>query len=301
MKIIVIGCVRFSHQALKQLLSMKNSAIEVIGVITRRQSKINSDFCSLEPLANANNIPCFVAEGNDQLPMARWLEEKSPDVIYCLGWSYLLKKEILNIPKLGVIGYHPAALPQNRGRHPIIWALALGLKQTASTFFLMDEGADSGDIISQRFVTIENTDDAGTLYQKLTDIALEQITEFTKQLATGTLTKYPQNHLHANYWRKRSVKDGEIDWRMSAEGIYNLVRALTHPYVGAHCMYKNEEVKIWKVQIVEDSTFTSNINNLEPGKVLKSDGTTIVVKCGDGAVQLIDHEFNDLPEEGSYL
>lgn len=301
MKIIVIGCVRFSHQVLKHLLSLQSSSIEVIGVITRRQSKINSDFCSLEPLADAHNIPCLIAEGNNQLPLARWLKEKSPDVIYCFGWSYLLKKEILTIPKLGVIGYHPAALPRNRGRHPIVWALALGLEQTASTFFLMNEGADSGDIISQRFVTIEKTDDAGTLYQKLTDIALEQITEFTKQLATGILTKCPQNNSHANHWRKRSIKDGEIDWRMSAEGIYNLVRALTHPYVGAHCMYNNVEVKIWKSEIVEDSAFASNIKNFEPGKVLKLDGTTVIVKCGDGAIKLIEHGFNDLPEEGSYL
>lgn len=301
MKIIVIGCVQYSHQVLKHLLSMQSSSIEVIGVITRRQSKFNSDFCSLEPLANEHNIPCFIAEGNNQLPMTRWLEEKRPDVIYCFGWSYLLKKEILTIPKLGVIGYHPAALPQNRGRHPIVWALALGLEETASTFFLMDEGADSGDIISQRFVRIDKTDDAGTLYHKLQGFALEQITEFTKQLSTGTLLRLSQNNSHVNHWRKRSIKDGEIDWRMHAEGIYNLVRALTHPYVGAHCMYNNTEVKIWKINIIEDAAFTSKIKNLEPGKILKSDDATIIVKCGDGAIKLIEHEFNDLPKEGSYL
>ncbi|MCM3596566.1 formyl transferase [Metabacillus idriensis] len=301
MKVIVIGCVQFSCQVLKQLLSIQSSAIEIIGVITRRQSKINSDFCSLEPLANANSIPCFIAEGNNQLSMASWLQDMKPDVIYCFGWSYLLKQEILSIPKLGVIGYHPAALPQNRGRHPIIWALSLGLEQTASTFFVMDEGADSGEIISQRFVAIEKTDDAGTLYQKLTETALVQIAEFTKNFAAGTIVKCPQNDSYANYWRKRSFKDGKIDWRMSAEGIYNLVRALTRPYPGAHCMFNDREVKIWKVKIVEDSAFISSIKNLEPGKVLKFGNSANVVKCGDGAVQLIEHEFNDLLKEGSYL
>lgn len=301
MKIVLIGCVQFSREVLRQLLLMNHSAIEVIGVITKKESKINADFCSLESLADENNIPCFIAKENEQHPMAKWLKEKRPDVIYCMGWSYLLKKEILDIPKIGVIGYHPAALPQNRGRHPIIWSLALGLQQTASTFFFMDEGADSGDIVSQRFVTIKKNDDASTLYEKLTHTALEQITEFTTELATGTVKKYPQNHAQANYWRKRSIKDGEIDWRMSADGIYNLVRALTRPYVGAHCFYKGKEVKIWKVTIVEHAALTTNIKNLEPGKVLKSDGVTITVKCGDGAIQLIEHEFPDLPEEGDYL
>ena len=58
-----------------------------------------------------------------------------PDLIICVGWSQILKSEILNIPKLGVIGFHPSKLPENRGKHPIIWSLVLGKKETASTFF----------------------------------------------------------------------------------------------------------------------------------------------------------------------
>ena len=58
-----------------------------------------------------------------------------PDIIFCFGWSRLIKEELLKIPKKGVVGYHPAMLPKNRGRHPLIWALALGIKTTGSTFF----------------------------------------------------------------------------------------------------------------------------------------------------------------------
>jgi len=64
--------------------------------------------------------------------------------------SSLLKKELLSLPPNGVLGYHPAKLPQNRGRHPLIWSLVLGLEESASTFYFMDEGADSGDILSQK-------------------------------------------------------------------------------------------------------------------------------------------------------
>ena len=85
---------------------------------------------------------------------------------------------MLTLPSLGLVGYHPALLPQNRGRHPIIWALALGLEETGSTFFFMDEGADTGDILSQRRVPITPEDDAGTLYDKLTTTALDQINAF---------------------------------------------------------------------------------------------------------------------------
>ena len=63
-----------------------------------------------------------------------FITEKSPDVIYCFGWSHILSKKILKLPPYGVVGFHPAELPNNRGRHPIVWALFLGLKKTASTF-----------------------------------------------------------------------------------------------------------------------------------------------------------------------
>ena len=80
----------------------------------------------------------------------KWIQDLNPDLIFCLGWSSLLKRSTLDIPKFGVIGYHPSLLPKNKGRHPIIWALALGLKETGSTFFLMNEGVDTGKIINQK-------------------------------------------------------------------------------------------------------------------------------------------------------
>ena len=89
----------------------------------------------------------------------------------------------MDLPLLGVIGFHPAALPANRGRDPIIWALVLGLQETASTFFFMDEGADSGDIISQEYLIITDSDDAGILYEKITQTALKQLREFVPRLA----------------------------------------------------------------------------------------------------------------------
>jgi methionyl-tRNA formyltransferase len=197
---------------------------------------------------------------------------------------------------MGVVGYHPAALPQNRGRHPIIWALALGLEQTASTFFLMDENADSGDILSQVPVSIDPHDDAGDLYQKLTDTALTQLQELTTAMAAGNAKRTPQDHSRANYWRKRSASDGRIDWRMPATGIHNLIRSLARPYPGAHCDYEGKAIRIWRAK-----PHNAAQANLEPGKVIKVRLRNIFVKCGDGAVELIEHDFDPIPPEGSYL
>lgn len=296
MKIVFIGCVEFSYHALKSLLLI--DGVEVVGVITREESKINSDFYSLYETAQKNEIPCLIVSGNDQEKMRCWILGLKPDIIYCFGWSYLLSKDILVSAPMGVIGYHPAALPQNRGRHPIIWALALGLKNTASTFFFMDEGADSGDIISQRPVSINEDDDAERLYRKLILVALEQIPEFTMQLMARTYERIKQNHAKANYWRKRGKNDGSIDWRMTNTDIYNLIRALGKPYVGAHCLYKGLEVKVWKAELVNTENMFANI---EPGKILKTERNIIDVKCGQGIIRILEHEFPEIPREGCYL
>lgn len=294
MKAVFIGCVEFSHGLFKQLLD--RDEIDITGVVTRSASSFNADFQSLEPVAHNAGIPVLNVDGNDKAGMADWIADKNPEVIFCFGWSYLLGPEILSIPEHGVIGYHPALLPRNRGRHPIIWALALGLSETGSSFFIMDEGADSGDIVSQRRIAIGDTDDARSLYKKLQDAALEQLDEITDGLLSGILQRIPQDPTLASYWRKRSKRDGEIDWRMPAQGIFNLVRALTHPYVGAHCVNGDREYKVWRA-----ATAYAPDADLEPGRVLAVDGGAITVKCGDGAVTLIEHEISDFPETGACL
>jgi methionyl-tRNA formyltransferase len=105
----------------------------------------------------------------------------------------LIKKELLELAPMGIVGYHPAKLPENRGRHPLIWALFLGMKQSASTFFFMDEGADSGDILSQVDFEILENDDARSLYNKVIDIALLQIEDFLPKLQNKTYDRIKQD------------------------------------------------------------------------------------------------------------
>ena len=296
MKIVFIGTVDFSYQALKALII---NGFDIVGVITKKKSDFNADFCDLTPLTEKYHIPTLFRKKDNEEEIISFLKEKNPDVIYCFGWSQILPAEILSIPKFGVVGFHPAELPNNRGRHPLIWAIFLGLKRTASTFFIMDEGADTGDIISQEIVTIEESDTAATLYKKITEVAVKQMIYFSKEfeLKAENIKKIKQDITAGNSWRKRGKIDGQIDFRMSSEAIYNLVRALTHPYVGAHLILSDEkEVKIWKV--IKKSC---NFANCEPGKVLDIEGNKILVKTYDGAIQIVEHEFLELPKKGQYL
>ena len=281
MKILFIGCVEFSASALKLLLSMNAN---IIGVCTTKSSTFNSDHCDLSDIALSHDVPTRITTNLSDSSHIEWIEDLSPDIIFCFGWSKLLPSSILSIPPMGILGFHPSSLPANRGRHPLIWALILGLKSTSSTFFFMDAGADSGDILSQKDVKILDSDYAIDLYQKVTQTALKQIREFYPLLLTQSFVRTPQDHSISNIWRKRSSSDGIIDWRMSAKSIYNLVRGLSRPYVGAHFLYRGDPVKVWKTKIGDCRS-----DNIEPGKILsRPDDSSIHIKAGSGSIILLE-------------
>jgi methionyl-tRNA formyltransferase len=293
-RIVLIGAVKFSEAVLSELGQL--DAADVVGVCTLESSAANADHVDLTEYCNAHGIPVRYAPDINDERIVRWIRGLDPQVVCCVGWSRLIGDELLGVAPLGVIGYHPAALPANRGRHPLIWALALGLEETGSTFFFMDEGADSGDIISQRAIPIYDHDDAGSLYDRITEIALNQIREWVPLLAASACSQTPQDHSKSNSWRKRGASDGEIDWRMPADAIRNLVRALARPYVGAHFVQSGDIYSVWRVEVVREPA-----PNIEPGKVIRVTSEGVVVKAGIDAVLLVQTEPELYIAEGEYL
>jgi methionyl-tRNA formyltransferase len=160
----------------------------------------------------------------------------------------------------------------------------------------MNSGADSGDIVSQVKVEISIDDDASSLYDKVSRVAISQLNELVPRLRTGKIQIQKQNESVANTWRKRGYSDGLIDWRMSATTIHNLVRGLSAPYPGAHFLYEGREIKVWKTAIYSPSSA-----NIEPGKVLATTEIGPIVKCGIDAVCLVETDPEFMPAEGDYL
>lgn len=294
MRILFIGCVESSFRLLSELIDNKK---DIVGVITKEKSNFNNDYMDLKPICDKKGIRChYVANINDA-DSIEFINSVSPDIGYCFGWSQLIKQEIIDLFPMGVVGFHPAELPHNRGRHPIIWALALGLSETASSFFMINAGADEGDIVLQYKVEISYEDDARTLYDKILNVAARQEIEFTDAFENGSVRLIPQDISKGNSWRKRGKMDGKIDWRMPSRGIYNLVRSLTHPYIGAHFTIGENEYKVWKVEEID----VDDMDNIEPGKVLVvNKDATVDIKTGTGAIRLIDFDKVDI-KTGDYL
>ena len=290
-----IGCVSSSQMGLETLL--KVSGIKICAVITAEKKIEISDYADLSPICLKHKIPMHFEDSSNKNLSRDFLASYNLDIIFCIGWSRLLSNDILSLTPHGVVGFHPAALPSNRGRHPIIWSLVLGLKDTASTFFLMDEGADTGPILSQVPIKISDSDNSSTLYQKILKVAKEQILDIALDLVNGNLNSKEQDHSGANNWRKRNEKDGLIDFRMSAQSIYNLIRALAPPYPGAEFHYKGSMIKV-----LESVPVFDGVNeNFEPGKVLdKKKGDILVKTEGSSAIWLIGIENKNI-SLGDYL
>jgi len=292
MRIVFVGSVLFSRSMLELLVS---EGANIVGVITRKNSSFNADYTDISDIAIRKNIPYTYVDNINGPSCITWVEQLIPDVIFCFGWSFLIKKPFLSIAPMGVIGFHPTLLPLNRGRHPLIWAKALGLNKSGTTFFFMDEGADTGDILDQMSFDIYFEDDALSLYNKMISNATIQVKNFLPKLQSRTFQRRKQIG-QGNNWRKRDRLDGLIDFRMSSNAIINLIRALTKPYVGAHCIYNGEEIKIWRAELTN-----FDIDYFEQGKVVSHKDGAVIVKTSDGAIQLTDHEFIELPKVNTYI
>ena len=117
MKILFIGAVKFSESILSELIRLNSN---VVGVCTVSESIANFDHCSLSIIAADAGIPICLTPNINCIEAVAWIKDRNPDIIFCFGWSQLIKKPLLDLAPLGVVGYHPSALPENRGRHPLI-------------------------------------------------------------------------------------------------------------------------------------------------------------------------------------
>lgn len=194
------------------------------------------------------------------------LRNLQPEFAIVVAYGKILPKEILNIPLRGCVNLHASLLPKYRGAAPIQWALIKGEKITGVTTMLIDEGLDTGPILLQKEVLIEEDDNAETLSRKLSFIGAELILETIDKMRKGLIVPTPQvgEPTYANLLKK---EDGRINWNLSAEEIFNLIRG-TYPWPCAYCFFREERIKIIKAQVSE--------GNYKPGYILRAKDELIV-------------------------
>lgn len=297
MKIILIGKVKMSLAFLKAIYFNKD--FKLVGVLTDIEKKENDDFVNLGFFCKKKKINFLkIKDINSRLTL-NWIKSKKPDYIFCFGYSDIIKKPLITEFKNKIVGFHPTLLPNNRGKHPIIWSIILGLKFSGSTFFIMSKKIDYGEIIDQRKIKILENDDANKLYNKITKIACAQIPILFNKLNNKKFFYKNKKIKKGNIWRRRTFLDGIIDWRMSNIQINNLIKALTKPYCGASFFNNKKIYKVFRSEIIADNN--KKYENLEYGKIINVSRNFIIVKCGSGLIKLKNIVPKISVKKGEYL
>ena len=246
MKIVFVSGVKFGFEVLKEIME-KGWKITALFSYLPEKKKNYSDYAEFDSIAEKFGIFHKKVDNINDKENIEILKSIKPDLILIMGWSQLLKSDIINIPTIGIIGSHPTELPKYRGRAPIPWTILKDLKKSAETFFWIEEGTDSGDILDQEIFSIEEDEDAISLYAKVTDLGKKMTLRNLKLIEQGVIIRKKQDTTKfIEYWDKRTPEDGKINWSCSSNDIYKLIRATTHPYPGAFTFFRNGKLKIWK-------------------------------------------------------
>lgn len=207
---------------------------------------------------------------------ARVLEIK-PDLIITAAFGQILPRVILDAPTYGCINVHASLLPKYRGGAPIHQAVIDGEEETGVTIMYMVEKLDAGAMISQRAITIEEEDTAGSMHDKLSMLGKDLLLETLPQLINGEIEAKEQNEQLVTFAPNIKKEDERIDWSQSAQSVYNQIRGL-FPWPVAYTTVNSERIKIWQASLPELTA------EEDPGTVTGTSPDGIDVACGDGRV-----------------
>ena len=167
-----------------------------------------------------------------------------PEVGVGVAYGQILRQELLEIPRKGVLNVHPSLLPRHRGASPVPAAILAGDRETGVTIILMDPGMDSGPILAQRAIPIEDAETAGTLTEKLAPIAADLIADTLPRWLDDEIEPRPQDHSLATKAPLLKKEQGTIDWSLPAVQIWRRVRAY-NPWPGAYTALQGGLLHIW--------------------------------------------------------
>lgn len=287
MKIIYFGSDTFGIPSLERL-KRKHSLMCVVTAPDRpsgRGMKISAT--PVKTWALENRIPVHQPENIADANFIETLNNLSPDLIILISYGKILSKAIINLPSLKAINVHPSLLPKYRGAAPIEWALINGEQETGITVITIKNKVDTGDIIKQKKVIVNENDDIRSLKQRLSKLAPSLLIESIKDVEKG-IQPLPQQGT-PTYARRLQKKDGLIKWSQSAIEIYNLVRGLKE-WPGTYTFLNGKYIKIYGAYPAQEDS------NQTPGEVVNLDKSYLYVACGKGILKI-----NKIQMEGKKL
>lgn len=238
--------------------------------------------------AAALGIPVIQPSSLSEPGFADRLRELAPDLIVTAAYGKILRAQILGIPRF-CINIHASLLPRYRGAAPIQWSIFNGDAITGVTVMLMDEGIDTGDILSSASADILPDMNAKELSDKLALLGSDIITDVIVSFLEGRIRAVPQDSSQATKVKPISKEDGRIDWSLPASAIHNRIRGC-NPWPGAFTTIDGKRVKIVESKVMKELPVISQDyhKNCPPGTIIRSDDKSrIFVVCGEDYIEIM--------------
>jgi len=261
----------------------------VLAVFTHRDNPEEKIwFRSVAQLAQRCGIPVHTPDSVNTPEWIAQLRDMRPDIIFSFYYRNLICQEILDIPRLGAFNLHGSLLPKYRGRVPINWAVLNGETETGATLHHMVKRADAGDIVDQQAVSIGPRDTAQDVFIRVAAAARQVLERSLDAIKHGRAPRRPQDESQSSYFGGRKPEDGRIDWHADAERIFNLIRAVTHPYPGAFTDVEGRRLFIWWAEPQPDGAG-------RPGQVVSV--APLRVAAGKGSLEIVKWQWRGSPEQ----
>jgi len=292
-KIIFMGTPDFAVESLKNLIE---NNFNIVCVVTSpdkpagRGRKINES--AVKKYAVSQNFPVLQPTNLKDTDFQNKLNEYNADLNIIVAFR-MLPESVWNMPRLGSINLHGSLLPDYRGAAPINWAVINGETKTGVTTFFLKHEIDTGDIIFQEDIEITETDNAGTVHDKLMYLGAKLLIKTTQAIIDGNYKEIPQDKLlnrEPKYAPKIFKQDCKIDWSKSTEKIYNLIRGLS-PYPAAWSTLTDNNGKNIDFKIFNSKKEITS-HNLNYGTILSDNKKYMKIACSNGFILITELQLS---------
>lgn len=280
MKIVFMGTPEFACPSLEEL---HNSNHEICAVVTGadkpagRGKKILPT--PVAKIAERFGLNILKPASLKAESFFKQIKELSPDLIVVIAFR-ILPKKLFSLPKSGSINIHGSLLPKYRGAAPINWAIINGEKETGLSAFFLKQKVDTGDIINQVKIPIEDNDNFDSQYLKMADKSAAFLLETIKMIESGNISPIKQDDTTASQAPKLSPFDAMIDFGFPSEKVHNFIRGMSSK-PGAFTFIRGKKLKITASQIAD----INSDEQTRPGTVLLNK-KRLIVQCAKSAIEI---------------
>ncbi|MDP2923250.1 MAG: methionyl-tRNA formyltransferase [Candidatus Omnitrophota bacterium] len=294
MKYIYFGSSTFSRIVLEELCRQGTIPSLVISQPDKPKGRgLKFKPMEVAAFAKEKQIPLAKPVSLNDKEIYKMIQDENPDFIIVADYGKILPESMLSLAKILPLAIHPSLLPRYRGPAPVNWALINGETQTGTTIFRMNDKLDSGEIILQEMLAIEENDDVLTLSRNLSFQGAKMLIRVFAMIAHESYALIPQDVKSVSFAPKLTKDDGEIKWNLQAFRIRNLVRG-TVSWPSAYTYYKKKLLKI----LAADVILKVAIN--PPGTITKIDKEGILVSTGEDILKLRKLKPQDKKEMDAY-